>query len=67
MKLYTEGGKISVESGWVICPICGKGKLLKLLPDSVVHSVPCKCKRCGRETIVNIDQRLSQCRDTTSA
>ena len=39
----------------MICPVCGKGKLLKLLPTTSVRNLPRKCKRCGQETIVNIE------------
>lgn len=48
-------GKLSIKDGWVICPVCRKGKLLKLLPDTAVRNLPVKCKRCGQETVVNID------------
>lgn len=44
-----------MKDGWVICPVCRKGKLLKLLPDTAVRNLPVKCKRCGQETVVNID------------
>ena len=49
-----ESGTISVKDGWVVCPVCGKGKLLKLLQDTMIQRLPCKCKRCGQESIVNI-------------
>lgn len=62
-----ESCKIVIKDGWAICPVCGKGKLLKLGPDTAVHRLPCKCKRCGQVSQVNIDQRLSQCRESTSA
>lgn len=39
----------------MICPICGKGKILKINPDTTVHSLPIKCKLCRQESIVNID------------
>ena len=56
MLIYNaECGKLSVKDGWAICPVCGKGKLLKILPTTTVRSLPCKCKRCGQETLVNID------------
>lgn len=45
---------ISVKDGWAICPKCGKGKLLKILPDTSVSRLPCKCKLCRQESIVNI-------------
>lgn len=48
-------GKITVKDGWAICPVCGKGKLLKLNPDTRVHRLPCKCKKCGQPSIVNIE------------
>lgn len=51
--------KMVTKDGWAICPVCGKGKLLKLRPDTAVRNLPVKCKRCGQESIVNIDLRLS--------
>lgn len=44
----------AVRAGWVLCPVCGRGKLLKLRPDTAVRNLPVKCKRCGQETVVNI-------------
>lgn len=55
MQKQTETGKLVVKDGWVICPVCGKGKLLKLRPDTTAQNLPCKCKRCGQESLVNID------------
>lgn len=46
--------KLIVKDGWVYCPICGKGKLLKIQSDTAVRNLPRKCKRCGQESIVNI-------------
>lgn len=48
-------GKMIVRDGWVICPNCSKGKLLKINADTAVKNLPCKCKRCTAETLVNID------------
>lgn len=67
LQLQEKGAKLTVRDGWAICPACMKMKLLKVTPETVVQNLPCKCKRCGQETIVNIDMRLSQCRTTTSA
>lgn len=53
--IYKEkSDRITVKGGWAICPVCGKGKLLKLLPDTYTRNLPVKCKRCGQESIVNI-------------
>ena len=48
-------GKLGVRDGWVLCPVCGKGKLLKIRPDTTALNLPRKCKRCGQESIVNIE------------
>ena len=50
-----KSGRIVVKNGWAMCPICGKGKLLKLLPETAVIALPCKCKLCGQQSIVNIE------------
>ena len=57
IKLQNEPGcaKLNTRDGWVLCPVCGKGKLLKVRPDTQIHNLPCKCKRCGQETVVNIE------------
>ena len=47
-------GKIIVRDGWAICPACSKAKLLKVRPDTSVANLPCKCKLCRQEVIVNI-------------
>lgn len=37
-----------------LCPVCGKHTVLWLLPTTQVKDLPIKCKRCGKESIVNI-------------
>ncbi len=36
------------------CPLCGKHTVLWLLPTTEIKDLPIKCKRCGKESIVNI-------------
>lgn len=55
MQTKCEAGKLVVKDGWVICPFCGRGKILKVNPDSSVRNLPRPCKRCGHESIVNIE------------
>ncbi|MDY4180996.1 MAG: cysteine-rich KTR domain-containing protein [Pseudoflavonifractor sp.] len=38
-----------------MCPVCGKGKVLRLETETTAHALPVYCRRCGRESIVNID------------
>lgn len=37
-----------------MCPACDQWKVLKLLPDTEVRRLPVYCKRCHKETIVDI-------------
>ena len=37
-----------------MCPQCGKGKLLMILPDTAVRNLPCKCKRCQQEFLITV-------------
>lgn len=55
MQPKTESATMVSKDGWAICPVCHKGKLIKLLPTTTVHDLPCKCKRCGQETKLNIE------------
>lgn len=59
--------KLVVKDGWLMCPVCGKGKVLRIHADTTAHALPVYCRRCGQESIVNIDESLSQCRKPTSA
>ena len=55
MQITKKPDTLVIKDGWVICPVCGKGKLLLTRPDTAVRNLPRKCKRCGQETIVNIE------------
>lgn len=68
-KLQSDGehGKLIVRDGWLICPVCNKGRVLKLRPDTAAQNLIVYCKQCGKETTVNIDECLCPCRPTTSA
>lgn len=35
--------------------MCGKHTVLWLLPDTEIKNLPIKCKRCGQESIVNVE------------
>lgn len=37
-----------------MCPVCGKQKVLRLLPNTAAKDLAVFCKRCGKESIVNI-------------
>ena len=56
MSQEAKCGKIStVRDGWVICPVCGRGKLHPVGPESVIRKTEFKCKRCGCTSEVNYE------------
>lgn len=66
MKSNAKSAKLVVKDGWVICPVCGKGKLQKVLPNTTAHNLPRKCKRCGQEIIVNIEAPEPESKGTSA-
>ncbi|WP_423788654.1 cysteine-rich KTR domain-containing protein [Lawsonibacter faecis] len=70
MKGLQQGinsSRIVTEDGRVICPRCGRPTQQRVRPDTTARNWPVWCKHCKQESIVNIDESLSQCRTTTSA
>lgn len=59
MQNKWESDKLTAKRGWLICPRCGKGKVLRLNPETKARSLTVYCKICGKESIVNIDECLS--------
>jgi len=55
-QLTAEKGcnKINTNKRWIMCPICGRGKVLCILPTTRVSNLPVYCKLCRNESIVNI-------------
>ena len=47
-------GKINASNGWLMCPRCGRGKVLKLLPTTEARDLTVHCKICKQESVVNI-------------
>lgn len=43
-----------VSQSWLMCPACGRGKVLKLLPDTECKNLIVFCRRCKKETAINI-------------
>lgn len=48
-------GKMDTNQKRYLCPHCGKHTVLWLLPSTRVKDLPVKCKRCGMESVVNIE------------
>lgn len=66
MKRASKASKLVIKNGWVFCPICTKGKILLVRPDTTVRNLPRKCKLCGQETIVNIEAPEPASKETSA-
>ena len=55
-----HGKLLTVENGWLTCPVCRRNKrLLRIPPDAQAHRVPVYCRSCKTEIIVDIEQGQS--------
>ncbi len=66
MQQVFASDKIVIKDGWALCPICNKGKLIKVLPTTTVHDLPCKCKRCGQKSRINIEAPEPESKETSA-
>ncbi len=53
MQSKHECDKIKTNQ-WLVCPVCGVGKVLKLLPNTEAKNLIVFCRVCRKESIVNI-------------
>lgn len=58
MQPQSKYGNLITKDGWVICPECGRMKLLRLPSDGKVAAFV-YCRNCKRERFLNIDLSLS--------
>lgn len=49
-----------MQEFWYTCPKCGFPKMLKIRADTKVQNLPAYCKKCKRESIINIDNRAER-------
>ena len=66
LQATVQCGKISIKDGWALCPICNKGKLIKVLPTTTVHDLPCKCKKCGQISKIHIEAPEPESKETSA-
>jgi len=45
--------KIKANPEWLVCPVCRKQKLARILATTEVKDLVLHCKRCNREVVVN--------------
>lgn len=58
MQKVSKCDTISVSQEWLMCPKCGRGKLLRLTPDTEAKNLSLFCKKCHQESVVNIEPSL---------
>ena len=57
MQTTRESGRLlAVKDGWLLCPVCQRAKVLRVWPETEGRAIQVYCKRCGRETLVDIDK-----------
>lgn len=67
MQSKGKHGKMVTTDGKILCPICGRPTKQRIHPDTMAINLPVWCGNCRKESLVNIDKSLSQCRESTSA
>lgn len=62
MQTTRETGKLlAVKNGWLLCPKCGRQRVLRIYPETRGEMIQVYCRMCRRETIVNIEK--GQCHE----
>lgn len=46
--------KVTTGVVWVMCPVCGHGKILKLTEQTRAAGLVLFCRRCKHESVVDI-------------
>ena len=44
------------ELRWIPCPICGGRTQIRVYPDTVLVNFPLYCRKCKKETRINVVQ-----------
>lgn len=54
MQTEKKTDKLIIKDGWLMCPKCGRMKVLRIEAETTARALPVYCRRCGQESIVNI-------------
>ncbi len=53
MQMQKMYDKITTKDGWILCPHCGRN-LIKFFPDTYAKNLHVFCRRCRKESIIDI-------------
>ena len=50
---------------WIPCPVCGGRTQIRVYPDTVLVNFPLYCRKCKKETRINVVQQIGRasCRE----
>lgn len=58
MKSVQNSARLAVKNGWISCPHCRNGRLMKVLPETEGTSIQVFCKQCRNEIILDIHKGM---------
>ena len=45
---------LSINSQWILCPLCGNKTRNKIREDTVLKNYPLYCPKCRQETLIEV-------------
>ena len=46
---------LSINSQWILCPLCGNKTRNKIREDTVLKNYPLYCPKCRQETLIEVE------------
>ena len=46
---------LSINSQWILCPLCGNKTRNKIRKDTVLKNYPLYCPKCRQETLIEVE------------
>ena len=46
---------LSINSQWILCPLCGSKTRNKIREDTVLKNYPLYCPKCRQETLIEVE------------
>ena len=47
---------LSINSQWILCPLCGNKTRNKIREDTVLKNYPLYCPKCRQETLIEVEK-----------